>query len=95
MICVLDAEKGKDTTMKTLFINGNIHTMDEVSQSDAFVVEGNKFVYVGTQSGARDYLKAQSFNEVDLKGYFVMPGFKETAKKYGELIESFDKILHA
>jgi hypothetical protein len=64
--------------MKTLFINGNIHTMDETSNADAFVVEGNKFVYVGTQSGARDYLKAQSFDEVDLKGYFVMPGFNDS-----------------
>ncbi|MDD2496455.1 MAG: amidohydrolase family protein, partial [Tissierellia bacterium] len=64
--------------MKTLFINGNIHTMDEASHADAFVVEGNKFVYVGTQFGARDYLKAQSFDEVDLKGLFVMPGFNES-----------------
>ena len=64
--------------MKTLFINGNIHTMDEASHADAFVVEGNKFVYVGTQSGARDYLKAQSFDEVDLKGLFVMPGFNDS-----------------
>lgn len=64
--------------MKTLFTNGNIHTMDETSHADAFVVEGNKFVYVGTQSGARDYLKAQSFNEVDLKGLFVMPGFNDS-----------------
>lgn len=64
--------------MKTLFINGNIHTMDEASHADAFVVEGNKFVYVGTQSGARDYLKAQNFDEVDLKGLFVMPGFNDS-----------------
>lgn len=64
--------------MTTLFINGNIHTMDEASHADAFVVEGNKFVYVGTQSGARDYLKAQSFDEVDLKGLFVMPGFNDS-----------------
>lgn len=64
--------------MTTLFINGNIHTMDEASHADAFVVEGNKFVYVGTQSGARDYLRAQSFDEVDLKGLFVMPGFNDS-----------------
>ena len=64
--------------MKTLFINGNIHTMDEASHADAFVVEGNKFVYVGTQSGARDYLKAQNFDEVDLKSLFVMPGFNDS-----------------
>lgn len=64
--------------MKTLFINGNIHTMDEISHVDAFVVEGNKFVYVGNQTGARDYLKNESFDEVDLKGYFVMPGFNDS-----------------
>jgi predicted amidohydrolase YtcJ len=64
--------------MKTLFINGNIYTMDKPSHADAFVVEGNKFVYVGSQSGAREHLKNQSFNEVDLMGNFVMPGFNDS-----------------
>jgi hypothetical protein len=64
--------------LKTLFKNGNIHTMDEVTVADAFVVDGNKFVYVGTESGARDYLNNHSFNEVDLKGHFVLPGFNDS-----------------
>lgn len=64
--------------MKILFKNGNIHTMDELQAADAFVVEDNKFVYVGTLSGAKDYLENQYFKEVDLKGHFVMPGFNDS-----------------
>lgn len=78
--------------MKTLFINGNIHTMDEASHADAFVVEGNKFVYVGTPSGARDYLKAQSFDEVDLKGLFVMPGFNDSHMHFLHYSKSLQNI---
>lgn len=67
--------------MKTLFKNGNIHTMDEaVSTAEAFVVEDNKFVFVGTESGARDYLKQNNddYNEVDLGGQLVLPGFNDS-----------------
>ncbi|MDD4089667.1 MAG: amidohydrolase [Tissierellia bacterium] len=78
--------------MKTLFINGNVHTMDEAAYADAFVVEGNKFVYVGTQSGARDYLKAQSFDEVDLKGLFVMPGFNDSHMHFLHYSKSLQNI---
>lgn len=64
--------------MKTLFKNGNIHTMGEAKVADSFVVEDNKFAYVGTENDARDYLKDENFKEVDLNGHFVMPGLNDS-----------------
>ena len=78
--------------MITLFKNGNIHTMDEVSTADAFVVEGNKFAYVGTESGAKNFLKNQNFIEVDLKGHFVMPGFNDSHMHFLYFAKSLKNI---
>lgn len=67
--------------MKTLYKNGNIHTMDEaVSTAKAFVVEDNKFTFVGSESEAINHLKARddNYNEVDLGGNLVLPGFNDT-----------------
>ena len=79
--------------MKTLFKNGNIHTMDEASlKADAFVVERNKFSYVGTEAGARDYLKGQWFDEVDLKGHFVLPGFNDSHMHFLHFARSLKNV---
>lgn len=81
--------------MITLFKNGNIHTMDELKIADAFVVEDNKFVYVGTLKGAKDYLgnlKEENFNEVDLKGKFVIPGFNDSHMHFLHFAKSLKNI---
>ena len=78
--------------LKTLFKNGNIHTMDEVSVADAFVVEDNKFVYVGTEADAREYLKNQIFTEVDLKGHFVLPGFNDSHMHFLHFAKSLKNV---
>ncbi|MGD9566949.1 MAG: amidohydrolase [Sedimentibacter sp.] len=67
--------------MITLFKNGNIHTMENISsKTDAFVVDNNKFVYVGSENGAREYLynNKYEFNEVDLGSQLVLPGFNDS-----------------
>jgi len=76
----------------TLFKNGNIHTMDEVSTADAFVVKDNKFAYVGTESGAKNFLKNQNFIEMDLKGHFVMPGFNDSHMHFLYFAKSLKNI---
>jgi hypothetical protein len=81
-----------EVELKTLFKNGNIHTMDKVSVADAFVVEGNKFTYVGTEAGARDYLKDQSCNEADLKGHFVLPGFNDSHMHFLHFAKSLKNV---
>ncbi|MDD2397442.1 MAG: amidohydrolase [Tissierellia bacterium] len=78
--------------MITLFKNGNIHTMDEVSTADAFVVKDNKFAYVGTESGAKNFLKNQNFIEMDLKGHFVMPGFNDSHMHFLYFAKSLKNI---
>ncbi len=67
--------------MITLYKNGNVHTMEDVnSTAKAFVVDGNKFVYVGNENGAREYLRTDnlSFTEVDLGERLVLPGFNDS-----------------
>lgn len=67
--------------MITLYKNGNIHTMDNISPiADSFVVKDNKFVYAGTKADAQEYLKTngRADNEVDLCGHFVLPGFNDS-----------------
>lgn len=67
--------------MVTLFKNGNIHTMDEaLQQADAFVTNGNRFAYVGSEKGAAEYLgkNGPADREVDLGGCLVLPGFNDS-----------------
>lgn len=67
--------------MVTLFRNGNIHTMDGVlPQADTFVVSENKFVYVGNEAGAAEYLgkRGPADREVDLGNHLVLPGFVDS-----------------
>jgi len=55
--------------------------MEDVnSTAEAFVVDGNKFVYVGNENGAREYLRTDnlSFTEVDLGERLVLPGFNDS-----------------
>lgn len=81
--------------MKTLFKNGNIHTMDDaVSKADAFVVHGDRFVYVGSEKGAMDYLKQgnNDYNEVDLKGQLVLPGFNDSHMHFIHFAKSMKSV---
>jgi predicted amidohydrolase YtcJ len=66
--------------------------MDEVSTADAFVVKDNKFAYVGTESGAKNFLKNQNFIEMDLKGHFVMPGFNDSHMHFLYFAKSLKNI---
>lgn len=78
--------------MGTLFKNGNIRTMDERVKADAFVVEDNKFVYVGTEDSAREYLKDESYHEVDLKGHLVLPGFNDSHMHFLHFAKSLKNV---
>lgn len=67
--------------MFTLLTNGNIHTMDDqCERADAIVTKDNKFAYVGTESGARGYLKerVEAYEEIDLGGHLVLPAFNDS-----------------
>ena len=61
--------------MKTVFYNGNIYTgLNHVS---AFVLEDNKFIYVGNDKEALD-LADSNDNKYNLNGTFVCAGFNDS-----------------
>lgn len=67
--------------MITLYKNGNIRTMDALRpEAEAIVANGNKFVFVGTEEGARKYMQDENLSgrEVDLGGQLVLPGFNDS-----------------
>ncbi|WP_353094999.1 amidohydrolase [Tissierella praeacuta] len=78
-----------------LFKNGNIQTMDStLPQGKAMVVEGNKFVYVGTEDGAREYLNkhGQADKEIDLEGRLVIPGLNDSHMHFIHLAKSLRSV---
>lgn len=68
-------------TAYTLYKNGNIRTMDEaMPKADSIVVSGGRLAYVGTESGAREFIEGKGgfSREVDFKGKLVLPGFNDS-----------------
>ena len=63
--------------MATVYVNGTVYTMrHEGDQCTAFVVEDGKFMYCGTDEGARAF--GEGCQVVDLKGKTVIPGMIDT-----------------
>lgn len=80
--------------MITLFKNGNINTMDSrYPNANTFVVKDNKFVYVGSEDNAREYLGENSppAKEIDLNGNLVLPGLNDSHMHFIH----FAKSLHS
>ena len=60
------------------FINGKIYTVNEKQPyAEAVVVEGNKIIYVGSESGARKHI-TNNTKIIDLNGKLMLPGFNDT-----------------
>lgn len=80
--------------MKTLYKNGNVHTMDEAApKAEAFVVDSGKFIYVGTEAGAREYLNQDNlYDEVDLEGRLVLPGFNDSHMHFIHFAKSIRSV---
>lgn len=63
--------------MATVYVNGTVYTMrHEGDQCTAFVVDDGKFMYCGTDEGARAF--GEGCQLVDLKGKTVIPGMIDT-----------------
>ena len=63
--------------MATVYVNGTVYTMrHEGDQCTAFVVEDGKFMYCGTDEGARAF--GEGCQVVDPKGKTVIPGMIDT-----------------
>lgn len=60
------------------FINGKIYTVNKNQPyAEAVVIEGNKIIYVGSESGARKYIDAKT-EVTDLEGKLMLPGFNDS-----------------
>ncbi|HXT62355.1 MAG TPA: amidohydrolase [Pyrinomonadaceae bacterium] len=61
----------------TIFTNGNVYTAnDRQPQAEAIAVKGDRIVYVGTNTGAKQYQGANT-RVVDLHGATVLPGMTD------------------
>ncbi|MDO4460233.1 MAG: amidohydrolase family protein, partial [Clostridia bacterium] len=79
--------------MKTLFYNAKVYT-GELPLKEAFIIEGDKFTFVGTNEEALN----QAFDEkVDLEGKFVCPGFIDShmhVLNFGQALSCADLTAH-
>lgn len=64
--------------MKKAFINGKIYTVNEKQPyAEAVVIEGNKIIYVGSESGAKKFINSGA-EVIDLYGKLMLPGFNDS-----------------
>ncbi len=71
-----------------VYVNGNIYTVDEgFSTATAMAVKDGRFIYVGDDEGAKEYIGPLTF-VTDLEGKTVIPGLHDTHVhiRYGERI---------
>jgi predicted amidohydrolase YtcJ len=63
---------------QTVFINGNIYTMNERQpRAEAIAVKGDRIVFVGSNADAKKY-QADGARTVDLAGKAVVPGLTDS-----------------
>jgi predicted amidohydrolase YtcJ len=62
----------------TVFLNGNIYTMNERQpRAEAIAVEGDRIVFVGSNADAKKYQSAET-KTIDLGGKTVVPGLTDS-----------------
>lgn len=77
LVSILFSACQKKEIADTVFINGNIYTVDEKNpQAEAIAVMGERILAVGSNAEIEKF-KGPKTKEVDLDGQFVMPGFIE------------------
>ncbi len=75
-ICLLIA-CNKTETADTIFINGNIYTVNEAQpRAEAIAVKDGRIVAVGSNADMEQW-KGETTEIIDLEGNFAMPGFIE------------------
>lgn len=65
-----------EVNMNEIYVNGNIYTVTK-GTVEAFVVNGNKFIYVGNNDDALKYKESDS-RVIDLGNKFVTAGFNDS-----------------
>src|SRR5690625_3597575 len=83
-------EKIKEDTenMRTIFTNGQFYTFDEtIPRAGAVVVEGGKFIAVGSIDEMAARWKDENTKVIDLEGKTVTPGLTDSHLHVGEIAD--------
>lgn len=63
---------------QTVFVNGNIYTMNERQpRAEAIAVKGDRIIFVGSNTDAKKYQAAET-KTIDLRGKTVVPGLTDS-----------------
>jgi predicted amidohydrolase YtcJ len=76
-VCFSALDRSQAEPADTLFMNGNIHTVnDRQPQAEAIAVKNGRIIFVGSNAEAAKY-KAEAARLVDLQGRTVVPGMTD------------------
>ena len=76
--CTALPAPAQSETAQTVFVNGNIYTMNERQpRAEAIAVKGDRIVFVGSNADAKKYQSAET-KMVDLAGKTVVPGLTDS-----------------
>jgi len=76
--CTALPARAQSETAETVFVNGNIYTMNERQpHAEAIAVKGGRIVFVGSNTDAKKYQTADT-KTVDLAGKTVVPGLTDS-----------------
>ena len=76
--CTALPATAQSETAETVFVNGNIYTMNERQpRAEAIAVKGGRIIFVGSNADAKKY-QAEGARTVDLAGKTVVPGLTDS-----------------
>jgi hypothetical protein len=76
--CTTLPATAQSETAQTVFVNGNIYTMNERQpRAEAIAVKGDRIVFVGSNADAKKYQSAET-KTIDLSGKTVVPGLTDS-----------------
>ncbi|MGN4558986.1 amidohydrolase [Bacillus cereus group sp. MYBK5-2] len=84
----------KDTTKlaDTIFINGNVYTVEAKQPwAEAVAIKNGKIIYVGNTKGAKKY-KNKNTKIIDLEGKMLLPGFVDSHLHASETVNSLYSV---
>lgn len=74
----------------TVYLNGNIYTVDEAfSVAEAFAIKGDRFIYVGSNEGAKEFIGTRTA-VIDLEGKTVVPGLHDSHNHFTNIGEKLN-----